>query len=199
MADDLGYGDLQCYGHPRIKTPHLDRLAGQGTRFTQFYMSHSVCSPSRASLLTGQYPSRWNLYAHLAWLRSNAQRGMPDWLAVAAPSLPRALQQAGYRADGIDLGPALAGQALRREEPICWQNPTANRRGPSLAIRDGDWKLLMEQDGTDVQLYDLARDESESTNLASENPAKVATLRNRLLVWSRSLPPPLDRVAIEPP
>ena len=78
LADDLGYGDLSCYGHPRLRAPNLDRMAGEGTRFTQFYVSHSVCSPTRVSAITGQHPSRWHIYAHLAWLAENATRGMPD-------------------------------------------------------------------------------------------------------------------------
>ncbi len=57
-ADDLGYGDLGCYGSSTIRTPHLDRLAEQGIRFTDYHSLCSVCSPSRASLLTGRYPSR---------------------------------------------------------------------------------------------------------------------------------------------
>ena len=56
LADDLGWGDLGCYGHPQIKTPNLDRLAREGTLFTQFYVSGSVCSPSRCAFFTGQYP-----------------------------------------------------------------------------------------------------------------------------------------------
>ncbi|MCC7346212.1 MAG: sulfatase [Variibacter sp.] len=57
-ADDLGSGDLGCYGHPTIRTPNLDRLAADGVRFTQFYSAASLCSPSRAALLTGRYPPR---------------------------------------------------------------------------------------------------------------------------------------------
>ena len=53
MADDLGYGDLGCFGGDRILTPHIDRLAGQGTRFTQFYAGSPVCAPSRCVLMTG--------------------------------------------------------------------------------------------------------------------------------------------------
>ncbi|MEC7201135.1 MAG: sulfatase [Verrucomicrobiota bacterium] len=58
MTDDQGYQDLGCYGSPNIQTPHLDQLAREGMRFTDFYSGNSVCSPSRAALLTGCYPTR---------------------------------------------------------------------------------------------------------------------------------------------
>lgn len=58
FADDLGYGDLSCYGATQWKTPHLDALAQQGVRFTDFYVAQAVCSASRAALLTGCYPNR---------------------------------------------------------------------------------------------------------------------------------------------
>ena len=60
-TDDLGYGDLGCYGGAVIKTPHIDSLASGGIRFTDFHSSDSVCSPSRAGLLTGRYPRRMGL------------------------------------------------------------------------------------------------------------------------------------------
>jgi arylsulfatase A-like enzyme len=63
FADDLGYGDLGSHGHPTIRTPALDRMAAEGMRFTQFYSAASVCTPSRAALLTGRLPVRTGLYS----------------------------------------------------------------------------------------------------------------------------------------
>jgi arylsulfatase A-like enzyme len=60
-ADDLGYGDLGSYGSKAIRTPHIDSLARQGIRFTDFHACDSVCTPSRAGLLTGRYPKRMGL------------------------------------------------------------------------------------------------------------------------------------------
>jgi len=97
FADDWGWGDLSSHGHPWLKTPHLDRLAREGTDFHQFNVLNPVCSPSRAAALTGMFPSRFGIHQHFAAPALNLARNMPDWLDPRAPSLPRFLKQAGYR------------------------------------------------------------------------------------------------------
>jgi len=89
-ADDLGYGDLGCYGHPTIKTPNLDRMASEGLRFTQFYSAAPVCTPSRAALMTGRLPVRSGLSRVLF---PYSDGGIPDSEITIAESL----RAAGYR------------------------------------------------------------------------------------------------------
>ncbi|XP_066579871.1 arylsulfatase A [Amia ocellicauda] len=75
FADDLGFGDLGCFGHPSSRTPNLDRLAAGGLRFTDFYSSSPVCSPSRAALLTGRYQTRSGIYPGV--LYPGSRGGLP--------------------------------------------------------------------------------------------------------------------------
>lgn len=96
FSDDWGWGDLSCHGHPYIKTPNIDRIAKEGTDFQRFTVASGVCSPSRAAVMTGQFPARYSIDGHFAWPDDNARRGMPDWLSPQAPSMPRMLQKAGY-------------------------------------------------------------------------------------------------------
>jgi N-acetylgalactosamine-6-sulfatase len=96
FADDWGWGDLGCHGHSYVKTPNIDRLAREGTDFHRFTVASGVCSPSRTAVMTGQFPARWNIDGHFAWVEQNARRNMPDWLDPTAPLLPRMLRQAGY-------------------------------------------------------------------------------------------------------
>ena len=71
FADDQGYNDLGCFGSPRIKTPNIDRLAAEGRKYTSFYTACSVCSPSRAALLTGSYPKRVGMHRHVLFPKSD--------------------------------------------------------------------------------------------------------------------------------
>ena len=96
VADDLGAGDLGCFGGQIAPTPHLDRLARQGTRFTRYYSAAPICSPSRCGLITGQFPARWRITSYLQARAGNRACGQADFLDPAAPSLPRALGLAGY-------------------------------------------------------------------------------------------------------
>lgn len=100
--DDLGYGDLSSYGNALIETPNIDRAAAEGLRFTDFYSASPVCTPSRASLLTGRYPPRAGVSAHvyfpsesrIGWLREMA--GFDNDLPRDEILLPEILGAAGY-------------------------------------------------------------------------------------------------------
>ncbi|RMF39693.1 MAG: arylsulfatase, partial [Planctomycetota bacterium] len=97
LCDDLGYGDLQCYGHPHIRTPNLNRLADGGIRFTSFYSAAPVCSPSRVGLLTGRSPNMAGVYD---WIPP-ASRPRPDLrdlvhLRREEVTIPQVLKSAGY-------------------------------------------------------------------------------------------------------
>ncbi len=95
FADDLGYGDLGCYGG-EIPTPNLDRLASEGVRFTQGYVASPICSPSRVGLNTGQCPARHLIFSYLNTRAQHRQLGMRDYLDPNVPTIARTLQQAGY-------------------------------------------------------------------------------------------------------
>ena len=92
LMDDLGYGDLGSYGAPGVRTPHLDRLAREGVRLTDFYANHPSCSGTRAALLTGRYQQRVGIEWPLGAVPGDTARA----LAPTPASLPRRLRDAGY-------------------------------------------------------------------------------------------------------
>ena len=92
VADDLGYGDLSCYGAPDLKTPHLDRLMASGLRFTNFYANCPVCSPTRAALLTGKYQE---LVGVPGVIRTKPTSNW-GYLTPSATLLPAELKKQGY-------------------------------------------------------------------------------------------------------
>ncbi|HTU26133.1 MAG TPA: arylsulfatase [Pirellulales bacterium] len=119
LADDLGYGDLGCYGQKHTKTPNLDRLAADGMRFTQYYAGSAVCAPSRCVLLTGRHPGH-------AFIRSNSDPGPASTpheirgqipLPADARTLADQLKTLGYATAGFGKwglgGPGSTGDPLR--------------------------------------------------------------------------------------
>jgi uncharacterized sulfatase len=96
LIDDMGRSDLSCFGGTKVTTQNIDRLASEGIRFDQFYVNMPICSPSRAALVTGQYPHRWRITSYLDNRKANENRGVAQWLDPKAPSLARELRKAGY-------------------------------------------------------------------------------------------------------
>ena len=112
LADDMGWTDLGCCGSQYYETPNIDRLAAQGMRFTDAYSACTVCSPSRASVMTGQYPARLHITDWIAGhKRPFAKLSVPDWTMQLSPEIPnvaRVLKSAGYATASIGkwhLGP----------------------------------------------------------------------------------------------
>ena len=89
LADDLGYGDVGCYGATKVKTPNIDKLASEGRRFTDAHSASSVCTPSRYALLTGEYPFRRDLWRPV-------MNPSPLIVDVSKPTLPGMLKRQGY-------------------------------------------------------------------------------------------------------
>ncbi|MHC4521713.1 MAG: sulfatase-like hydrolase/transferase, partial [Planctomycetota bacterium] len=93
LADDLGYGDIGCYGNTRNMTPHLDGLAEEGMRFTDFHSNGPMCSPTQAALLTGHYQHRFGRAFETALsAKARPRPGLP----LEVVTIPEALKQAGY-------------------------------------------------------------------------------------------------------
>jgi arylsulfatase A-like enzyme len=115
MADDLGYGDLGCYGQKVIKTPQLDRMAAEGMRFTRFYAGATVCAPSRSVLMTGKHHGHTRVRGNAGQKNPIAQALRPEDVTVA-----KVLHDAGYTTALVgkwglgDVGPAETGLPRRQ-------------------------------------------------------------------------------------
>lgn len=92
LADDLGWGDLSCYGRPDYHTPNLDLLAARGTRFTDAYSASAVCTPSRCGYITGRYPARFKIGLEEPLIANNLNAGLES----DHPTIASALKRSGY-------------------------------------------------------------------------------------------------------
>ena len=151
LADDLGYGDLGCYGQKRIQTPNIDRLAAEGVRFTQAYAGSTVCAPSRCCLETG-------LHTGHAWVRGNRLPNLP--LRPEDVGVAEILKQAGYRTALIgkwalgELGST--GYPLRKgyDYFFGYFNQThAHNYYPELLLENHEARLLRGNMGTQRKEY----------------------------------------------
>lgn len=125
LADDLGYGDLSCYGSAEIETPNLDALAAEGIQLRTFYAASGVCTPSRAAILTGRYPLRFDIRHHFRDI-------MGEYLPVQEVSLPWLLKRRGYQTFHIGkwhLGGLQAHQCEARTRGEAGVNPGPMEHG----------------------------------------------------------------------
>lgn len=100
-TDDMGIGDLSCYNNGWTQTPNIDRLAASGITFNHYYTASPVSSPSRVALTTGMFPTEWGINTFLNDRAANARCEQFDFLDPSAPSMARALKEAGYRTGHI--------------------------------------------------------------------------------------------------
>jgi arylsulfatase A-like enzyme len=114
LADDLGYGDLACFGHPKFKTPNLDRMAAEGARLTQFNTPAPFCAPTRASLMTGRYPSRCGLTSNPAPDFGGQYKDLG--LPTSEITLAQLLHDAGYTTGMV--GKCHLGHSKREFYPV---------------------------------------------------------------------------------
>jgi arylsulfatase A-like enzyme len=133
LTDDQGWGDAHFAGHPYVKTPHLDRLAREGTWFRQFYVAATVCSPSRAAFMTSHYPARHQIHGHFATDESNAARSMPNWLNPDVTTLPDILKTVGYATAHFGKWHLGGGKGAPAPDQYGFdESKTVNSSGPSL-------------------------------------------------------------------
>lgn len=172
LIDDMGWGDLSCFGNKDIQTTNIDRLASEGLRFRHFYVNSPICSPSRVALSTGQYPARWRITSFLANRKENERRGMAQWLDPKAPMLARILQSAGY-ATGHFGKWHMGGQRDVDDAPLINQYGFEESLTSFEGLGPRILPLLNAYDGKEPQKYSLGSDELGHGHVRWENRDKV--------------------------
>ena len=172
LIDDMGYGDLSCYGGTPGLTPNIDALAQSGIRFTQFYTAAPICSPSRTAFMTGQFPARWRVTSFLAARAENERRGMAQWLDTSAPSLGRTLQKAGYLTGHFGKW-HLGGQRDVSEAPLITEYGFNETLTQFEGLGDRILPLLNAFDGQPPQRYALGSDNLGRGNIEWLDRSKV--------------------------
>lgn len=97
LTDDMGYGDIGTYGGKFIPTPNIDRMAEEGLKFDRYYSASPISSAARCGLITGMHPGKWHITSYLQTRAGNKSAEMADYLDPEAPTLPKAMQSAGYK------------------------------------------------------------------------------------------------------
>lgn len=143
-VDDMGIGDLSCYGGKLTQTPNIDRLGEEGIRFNQYYSAAPVSSASRVGVTTGQFPLSWSINTYLSDRKHNQNCEQKDFLDADAPSMGKAFKQAGYATGhfgkwhmggGRDVDDAPQITAYGFDEYVStWESPD-----PDPAITSSDW------------------------------------------------------------
>jgi len=174
LIDDMGYGDLSCYGEKRVHTDQVDRLAREGIRFTQFYVNCPICSPSRTALMTGTYPARWKITSYLASRAENKQRGMAQWLEPAAPTVARDLKAAGY-ATGHFGKWHMGGQRDVGDAPLITEYGFEKTLTTFEGLGDRVLPILDAFDGTPPKKYALGSDKLGRGNITWKDRSVVTT------------------------